>query len=117
MFRIAYWSSLVLLLSLACTLATPVPAWGEGVDTGCPTEATTQVNLNTASAQQLETLPRIGPARARAILRARARLGGFRRLSQLLQIKGIGRATLRQLRPYVVLGDLKGEAPARKGGQ
>jgi competence protein ComEA len=91
------------------TLTTPLTAIAEGPETACPAEANSPVNVNTASAEELETLPHIGPARAQAILRARARLGRFRRLSQLLQIKGIGRATLRRLRPHIVL-----EEPAKR---
>ncbi|MCS6797821.1 MAG: ComEA family DNA-binding protein [Myxococcota bacterium] len=62
------------------------------------------VNVNTASAEELERLPGIGPARAAAILELRQRLGGrFRTVEDLLRVRGIGRATLRRLRPMMVL--------------
>lgn len=61
------------------------------------------VNLNTATAEELERLPGIGPARARAILALRASLTRFLRLEQLLRVKGIGRATFRKLRPMLTL--------------
>lgn len=66
-------------------------------------EAAGVVNLNTASAEELERLPGIGPTRATAILALRARLGRFARLEQLLRVKGIGRATFRKLRPLLSL--------------
>lgn len=60
-------------------------------------------DLNTADAHQLEQLPGVGPRRAQAILELREKLRGFSRLEQLLQVKGIGRATFRKLRPWLTL--------------
>ena len=59
------------------------------------------VNINTANQAQLETLPGIGPARAQAILEWRARNGRFTNPAQLLEISGIGEATLRNMLPYI----------------
>ncbi|MCG8555238.1 MAG: helix-hairpin-helix domain-containing protein [Proteobacteria bacterium] len=56
------------------------------------------VNLNTASQKELEQLPGIGPAKARAILELRRRLGHFERPEQILKVRGIGRKTFRRLR-------------------
>jgi competence protein ComEA len=61
------------------------------------------VNINTAGPVELERLPGIGPARAKAILELRARITRFARLEDLLRVKGIGRATFRKLRPYLAL--------------
>jgi len=61
------------------------------------------VNLNSASAEELERLPGIGPTRARAILSLRAKLVRFSRLEELMRVKGIGRATFRKLRPWLAL--------------
>jgi competence protein ComEA len=61
------------------------------------------IELNSASAEQLERLPGIGPTRARAILELRARLKRFTRLEDLLRVRGIGRATFRKLRPLITL--------------
>jgi competence protein ComEA len=63
------------------------------------------VNINTATAADLERLPGIGPSRARAILALRERLGRFRRIEQLILVRGIGRATFRKLRPLVTVQD------------
>lgn len=60
------------------------------------------LNLNTASEEQLLELPGIGPSRARAIIAFREEHGGFQSVSQLLRIKGFGRAMLRRLRPLVL---------------
>jgi competence protein ComEA len=61
------------------------------------------IELNRASADQLERLPGIGPTRAHAILELRARLKRFTRLEDLLRVRGIGRATFRKLRPLITL--------------
>jgi competence protein ComEA len=61
------------------------------------------VNINSATADELERLPNIGPSRARAIVALRTRLTQFTRLEELLRVRGIGRATFRKLRPMLVL--------------
>lgn len=59
------------------------------------------INLNTASASDLATLPRIGPVTAAAIVEWRDSNGGFKAVDDLLHVRGIGPATLEALRPYV----------------
>lgn len=62
-----------------------------------------RVDLNHASVEELRTLPGIGPKRAQAIVEYRARRP-FTRVTQLLEIRGIGRKTLARLRPLVFVG-------------
>lgn len=62
------------------------------------------LNLNTATSTELQTLPRIGPAMAARILEHRRLHGPFRGADDLLLIRGIGKATLAQIRPLVVAG-------------
>ena len=59
------------------------------------------VDLNTATAEQLEALPGVGPATSRAILAYRASHGRFRSVTELLEVPGIGPAKLEALRPLV----------------
>lgn len=61
-----------------------------------------QVNLNTATEAELVRLPGVGPARARAIIARRTRRP-FRRVSEVMRIRGIGRRTFRRLRPMLTL--------------
>ncbi|MEO8874852.1 MAG: ComEA family DNA-binding protein [Polyangiaceae bacterium] len=61
------------------------------------------VSINSATLDDLERLPGIGPKRASAILDLRTKLGRFRQIEDLMRVKGIGRATLRKLRPIVRL--------------
>ena len=60
-----------------------------------------RVNLNTATREELEVLPGIGPALAQAILDYRRERGPFRRVEDLLEVPGIGPAKLERLRPLV----------------
>lgn len=61
------------------------------------------VTINSASLDDLRRLPGIGPKRAQAILDLRAKLGRFHHVEDLMRVKGIGRATLKKLRPLVRL--------------
>jgi competence protein ComEA len=70
------------------------------------------VVLNTAFAADLRRLPGIGEKRANAILALRVRMGRFRALEDLLKVKGIGRATLKRLRPFLRLDSKPSDAGA-----
>jgi len=59
------------------------------------------ININTAAADELTKLPGVGPATARAIIAYREKHGPFRRVEELLIVRGISRARLRVLRPYI----------------
>ena len=59
-----------------------------------------KVNINTAGEAELERLPMIGPARARAIVASRQLDGSFGTLKDLTRIRGIGEGTVRLLRRY-----------------
>lgn len=59
------------------------------------------VDLNTATADQLDTLPGVGPATAEAILDERKRRGRFASVEELLDVRGIGDAKLEALRDLV----------------
>ena len=61
------------------------------------------VNLNTATAEELDTLPGVGPATAAAILAYRSEHGQFSSVDDLLEVRGIGDAKLEALRASVTV--------------
>ncbi|HXJ18483.1 MAG TPA: helix-hairpin-helix domain-containing protein [Candidatus Polarisedimenticolia bacterium] len=69
------------------------------------------VDLNTATVQELEQLPGIGPTTAKAIVQFRAKSGRFRRVEDLLAVRGISEAKLQKLRPYITVGPPAGRTP------
>jgi competence protein ComEA len=86
-----------------------VPAKGAGPDAQVPTAggpaagASAVINLNTATLDQLETLPGVGPATAQKIIAYRSDHGGFRSVDDLLNVPGIGPRKLDQIRPHVTV--------------
>ncbi len=61
------------------------------------------LDLNTATVEELQQLPGIGPTTAKAIARFREKSGPFRRVEDLLAIRGITKRKLEVLRPYVTI--------------
>ncbi|MBU0681130.1 MAG: helix-hairpin-helix domain-containing protein [Proteobacteria bacterium] len=66
----------------------------------CPALAD-QININTATAEELTTLPYIGRARAQAIINFRRDNGHFREIDHLLKVESIGPKSLEAIRPHI----------------
>jgi comEA protein len=75
--------------------------WGDLV----PTENLERflVNINTAGQQELQRIPRVGPVTAQKIIDLRLAKGGFTSIEQLVEVRGIGNATLEKIRPYITI--------------
>ncbi len=79
---------------------------GPGVTAGAGAAVTgaapaTPVSLNTATADQLDTLPGVGPVLAQHIIDHRTRHGGFRSVDELREVNGIGERRFADLRDLV----------------
>jgi competence protein ComEA len=70
---------------------------------------TTPVNLNTATAADLQALPGVGAATARLIIEHREKNGGFKKIEELMNIKGIGEKSFLKLKPMVTVAPQKAE--------
>jgi competence protein ComEA len=81
----------------------PVAAGGTPGGETPGVDASGLVNLNTATAAQLEELPGIGPTLARAIIAERERSGGFRKVEDLQKVRGIGEKRFGELRELVTV--------------
>jgi competence protein ComEA len=84
-------TAMLVLLVAAAALAVDGQTSAKGV-----------VNVNTASSEQLQLLPRIGPALSERIMDFREVNGPFKAVEELVAVKGIGERSLEQLKPYVV---------------
>lgn len=63
-----------------------------------------KININTASASVLQTLPNIGPVLAQRIVDFRMEYGDYTALEDLMQVKGIGEKTLNEILNYITIG-------------
>ena len=88
--------------------ASAVDNSGDAPQTGSTTSKTpptSPVNINTASAEQLETLPGIGPSTAARIIADREQNGPFRTIEDLTRITGIKEGTMSKIRAYITAGN------------
>lgn len=65
--------------------------------------AAAPININTATVAQLETLPGIGRATAERILEYRQKIGGFKKIEDLMNVRGIGEKSFLRLKPLVTI--------------
>lgn len=79
------------------------PITFETQETDTATTAAFTVNLNTATAEDLQQLKGIGEVLAGRIIEYRETYGGFRSVEELLDVKGVGQTRLDQWRPYLVV--------------
>ena len=73
------------------------------------------VDINRASRQELQRLPRIGRTLSQRIVEARA-VRPFASVEELRRVKGIGRKILAGLRPYATVGEVAARGPADRRG-
>ena len=78
-----------------------IPSRGAAAPGASPARAAGPISVNTATADELEALPGIGPVTANAIVSHRRETGPFGRVEDLLNVPGVGSATLERLRPLV----------------
>lgn len=104
-------TTLAFVLALASTtglaLAADKPAKAARPAKAAKAAPTAKVNINTASAQQLATLPGVGEKVAARIVEYRQKSGGFKSSAELVNVQGIGEKNLHKIEAYLTTGDAK----------
>ncbi len=101
------------LIALAALLLCCVAAVAVGQSKKKKQPPAKPLDLNTATVEQFQQLPGVGPVTAKAIVRFREKSGPFQRVEDLLAIRGITKRKLEKLRPYVYVAP---PAPTQKNG-
>jgi competence ComEA-like helix-hairpin-helix protein len=70
------------------------------------------INLNTATSEELQLVPGIGPVTADKILKMRRSYGSFKSVDDLLAIRGLGPKRLEKMRKYLTVGKAAAPKPA-----
>ena len=65
--------------------------------------ATAPVNLNTATAEQLATIPGVGPRMAERIIDYRQKNGGFKKIEDLMNVSGVGEKSFLKMKPLITV--------------
>ena len=76
--------------------------------------AANPVNLNSATLAQLQTLPGVGASAAQRIVDYRQKNGSFKKIEELMNVKGIGEKSFLKLKPLITVS---ADKPDRAGGQ
>ena len=106
----------VLLMLLAVVAMAAIPAAAQQTTTEKPAKAVANpaqpagptaplVNINTATQTQLESLPGLGPKVAARILEYRQKNGSFKKVEDLMNVKGIGEKSFLKLKPLLRVTD------------
>ena len=75
------------------------------------------VNINTATSEELQQVPGIGPATAQKILQMRKSYGPFKNVDDLLAIRGLGEKRLDKMRKYLTVGKISPPKAAQPAAQ
>ena len=96
----------------AIALSTAVlGAQGRGTATKTMATETAPVNLNTATAEQLATIPGVGAKTAERIIEYRQKSGGFKKVEDLMNVSGVGEKSFLKMKPLITV------TPARASAQ
>lgn len=98
---VSFGLGLVLLVCSVAGGAEPVALPSQTPSAKADTAA--PLDLNTATAAQLEALPGIGPATAKRILEYREKNGSFKKIEELMNVTGIGEKSFLKLKPLITV--------------
>jgi competence protein ComEA len=98
-----------IVLFACAVLGLPLAASAQDKPAPAAARPATLVNLNTATMAQLETLPGVGPKTAARIVEYRQKSGGFKKIEELMNVKGIGEKAFLKLKPQITVAPAKAD--------
>jgi competence protein ComEA len=98
------------ILAAAVLLVSPAAAFaGQSAPAAAKTAAAQVVNINTAPADQLENLPGVGPKTAARIIEYRQKNGGFKKVEELMNVRGIGEKLFLRMKGQLAVSSPKAD--------
>ena len=102
-------TAIVLVLGLVGATAAAAQEAARPAAKAATAPAGAPINLNTATVAQLETLPGIGKSTAERILEYRQKNGGFKKVEDLMNVRGIGEKSFLKMKPLITITAPKSE--------
>lgn len=100
--RMMWVLGLVVVLASSAVMAEQAPSSSPAVEVA----SQSVVDVNSATAEQLQTLPGVGPRTAERIIEYRRDNGSFKKIEELMSVRGIGERSFLRLRALVKVGDV-----------
>lgn len=100
------------IVTMAAALTLAVPAGASVIQEKSPEAKAAPaqaVNINTAPAEQLERLPGVGPTTAARIIEYRQKNGGFKKIEELMNVRGIGEKAFLKMKNQLTVAAPKAE--------
>ena len=95
-----------MMMAAIAAIALSAPALSAQSKVPAPKPAATAaapVNLNTATAEQLATIPGVGPRMAERIIDYRQKNGGFKKIEDLMNVSGVGEKSFLKMKPLITV--------------
>jgi len=108
----------IFALAMLCAAFASTAAAAQAKNTGAPrakAATTAVVNINTAPASEIEGLPGIGAKTAARIVEYRQKNGPFKKIEELMNVRGIGEKNFLKLKPQLSVGPVKADHAQQQG--
>lgn len=94
---------MIVAIAAIALSATTMGAQGRAPAAKTAATAAAPINLNTATAEQLETIPGVGAKMAERIIQYREKNGGFKKPEDLMNVQGVGEKSFLKMKPLIAV--------------